>query len=136
MYLAFDFGYKRIGTAVGQAITKRARPLITLAALSGVPDWKEVKKLINEWQPEALIVGLPTTVDDTALYTTNAAKQFALQLQEQFDLPVHLVDERMTTVEARSQLFARGGYRYLKKTSVDNLAACLILEQWMNEHLD
>lgn len=133
MYLAFDFGYRRIGTAVGQAITRRATPLITLVAVAGVPTWQDIEKLIKEWQPEALIVGLPTCINNEELYTTEAAKQFALSLEEQFNLPVHLVDERMTTVEARSQLFAAGGYRKLKKSSVDNLAACLILEQWMNE---
>lgn len=132
VYLGFDFGYKRIGTAVGQRITQQARPLTTIAAIAGIPHWPHIKKLIDEWRPKALIVGLPTCVDDSSLYTTEAARLFAQQLEQQFKLPVHLVDERLTTVEARAQLFEQGGYQKLKKTPIDNIAACLILEQWLN----
>lgn len=133
IYLGFDFGYKRIGTAIGQSITGNARPLVTLRAEQGIPQWKEIKLLIQEWQPQALIVGFPTCINDKALYTTKAAKKFAQQLSEQFQLPVHLVDERLSTVEARAQIFAAGGYKKLKKTPIDNIAACIIVEQWLSE---
>lgn len=131
MFLGFDFGYKRIGVAVGQQITCRAQPLLTLEAKSGVPNWEEVQKLIKEWRPQALIVGLPTCIDDSEQYTTEAARVFAKQLAQRFDLAVHLVDERLSTVEARAQLFARGGYRKIKQSQVDSFAACIILEQWL-----
>lgn len=130
-FVGFDFGYKRIGVAVGQQITCSARPLTTLEAKQGIPSWPEVQKIINEWRPQALIVGLPTCIDDSDLYTTDAAREFARQLHQHFFLPVHLVDERLSTVEARSQLFAKGGYRKIKQSKVDSFAACIILEQWL-----
>ena len=131
VYLSFDFGYKRIGVAVGQQITSSARPLATVDAKLGVPNWDLVQKIINEWRPQALIVGLPTCIDDKELYTTAAARGFARQLRKRFSLPVHLVDERLSTVEARAQLFAEGGYRKIKQSQVDSFAACIILEQWL-----
>lgn len=131
VFLGFDFGYKRIGVAVGQRLTCSASPLTTLDAKMGVPDWNVIQKIIAQWSPQALIVGLPTCIDDSALYTTAAAKRFAKQLRKQFALPVHLVDERLSTVEARGQLFEQGGYRKIKKTEVDSIAACIILEQWL-----
>jgi putative Holliday junction resolvase len=132
IYLGFDFGYKRIGVAVGQQLTSSARPLHTLSANRGVPNWSQLQTLIKQWQPQALIVGLPTCIDGRALYTTRAAKTFAKQLHEKTNLPVHLVDERLSTVEARSHLFEQGGYRKIKQTEVDSIAACVILEQWLN----
>lgn len=131
VYIAFDFGFKRIGVAVGQRLTCSASPLATLAAKQGIPDWNLVQKLIAQWSPQALIVGLPTCIDNSELYTTSAARRFAKQLRKQFLLPVHLVDERLSTVEAREQLFAQGGYRKLKNSEVDSVAACVILEQWL-----
>ena len=131
VYLAFDFGYKRIGVAVGQALTQTAQPLITLKAQSGVPEWAQIEKLLQQWRPSALIIGLPTCIDDSELYTTVAAKKFAAQLQKRFALPVHLVDERLSTVEARARLFEKGGYRKIKNSEVDSIAACIILEQWL-----
>lgn len=134
VYLGFDFGYKRIGVAVGQRLTGSASPLITLEAKQGVPHWDVVQKLLNEWRPLALIVGLPTCIDDTELYTTAAARGFARQLRKRFSLPVHLVDERLSTVEARSHLFEKGGYRKIKNTEIDTIAACIILEQWLQDN--
>ncbi|MCC5014222.1 MULTISPECIES: Holliday junction resolvase RuvX [Legionella] len=131
VYLGFDFGYKRIGVAVGQQITCSARPLTTLDAKLGIPNWDAVQKIIAEWRPQALIVGLPTCIDDSEQYTTAAARSFARQLRKRFLLPVHLVDERLSTVEARAQLFAEGGYRKIKQSQVDSVAACVILEQWL-----
>ena len=131
VYLGFDFGYKRIGVSVGQQITCSALPLTTLDAKLGIPNWDAVQKIIAEWRPQALIVGLPTCIDDSEQYTTAAARSFARQLRKRFLLPVHLVDERLSTVEARAQLFAEGGYRKIKQSQVDSVAACVILEQWL-----
>ena len=135
VYLGFDFGYKRIGVAVGQKLTGSASPLTTLAAKLGIPNWENIEKLIATWQPVALIVGLPTCVDDSEQYTTHAARGFARQLRKRFALDVHLVDERLSTVEARSYLFDQGGYRKIKKAEVDSIAACVILEQWLQQDL-
>ena len=131
IYFGFDFGYKRIGVAVGQKLTASATPLTTLDAKNGVPDWDMLHKLIQEWRPIGLIVGLPTCINDKELYTTGAARGFAKQLRKRFALPVHLEDERLSTVEARSQLFAEGGYRKIKNSQIDSIAACIILEQWL-----
>lgn len=133
VYLGFDFGYKRIGVAVGQGITQSARPLSTISAKQGIPDWHLLQGLLKIWRPQALVVGLPTCIDDSEQYTTNAAREFAHQLEDRFSLPVHLVDERLSTVEARAQLFAKGGYRKIKNTEVDGIAACIILEQWLRD---
>jgi putative Holliday junction resolvase len=131
VYLGFDFGFKRIGVAVGQRLTCSASPLTTIAAQAGFPKWNVVADMIAQWTPQALIVGIPTCIDGRELYTTSAARRFAKELGKRFALPVYLVDERLSTVEARRQLFAQGGYRKLKKAEVDSVAACVILEQWL-----
>lgn len=131
VYLGFDFGFKRIGVAVGQHLTGSASPLPTLSAKQGVPDWNALSMLIQEWRPCALIVGLPKTIDDKKLYTTRASQQFANQLKVRYALPVHLVDERLSTVEARAHVFEQGGYRKIKQVQLDSIAACIILEQWL-----
>ncbi|MCC5791725.1 MAG: Holliday junction resolvase RuvX [Legionellaceae bacterium] len=131
VFLGFDFGYKRIGVAVGQSITASARALTTVNASAGEPQWAQIDKLIQAWQPAALIVGLPTCLDGSEQYTTPAARHFAQALAQRYHCPVHLVDERLTTKEARARLFAQGGYREIKRAQVDALAAVLILEQWL-----
>lgn len=133
VYIGFDFGFKRIGMAVGQTLTKSASPLPTIEAKLGVPNWNLIEVLLKQWKPLALVVGLPTTLDDQVLYTTSASRGFARQLKKRFALPVHLVDERLTTVEARAHLFDRGGYRKIKKSEIDSIAACIILEQWLQQ---
>lgn len=133
--LGFDFGYKRIGVAVGQSLTCSASPLATLDAKQGIPDWNVVQKLISQWQPSVLVVGLPTCIDGTEQYTTGASRGFARQLRKRYQLPVHLVDERLSTREARAHLFEQGGYRKIKQTEVDSIAACIILEQWLRGEL-
>jgi putative holliday junction resolvase len=131
-YLAFDFGMKRIGVAVGQTISATANPLVTLQAKEGVPNWAEVSMLINRWKPKGLIIGLPTMMDDSEQFITPLARDFAKKLGERFSLPTHLVDERLTSKEARSRLFDSGGYRALQeKGRVDQIAAVLILEDWL-----
>ena len=79
VYLGFDFGYKRIGVAIGQRLTLSASPLPTLHAKLGIPDWNIVQTLIKQWQPTELVVGLPTCIDGTEQYTTSAARGFARQ---------------------------------------------------------
>lgn len=134
VFLGFDFGLKRIGVAVGHTLMGRATPLKTLSAKQGIPDWTLIKKLISEWQPCAIIVGIPTKIDGGKQYTTKLAKQFANSLSERFQLPVHRVDERLTTVEARQQLFDDGGYKKLQQSEIDSYAAKLIVEQWIAEN--
>ena len=131
--LGFDWGTKRIGVAVGNTLLNQANPLKTLAARNGVPDWKDVGQLIKEWHPEALIVGVPLDISGKELATTARAKAFGVLLEQKFQLSVHLVDERLTTVEARQQLFEEGGYRKIQSSQVDSYAAKLMIEQWLFE---
>lgn len=132
--LAFDFGTKSIGVAIGQRITGTARPLTALKAQEGVPDWTLIEKLLKEWQPEEVVVGLPLNMDGTEQPLTARARKFAGRLHGRFGIKVSLQDERLSTVEARSGLFARGGYRALNKGSIDSASAVIILESWFESH--
>ncbi|WP_438864502.1 Holliday junction resolvase RuvX [Neptunicella sp.] len=129
--LGFDFGTKSIGVAVGQQITATAAPLEALKAQDGIPDWAEVEKIFNEWQPSGIVVGLPLNMDGTNQHTTFAAKKFANRLHARFKVPVETCDERLTTADAKSRLFELGGYKKLTKGKIDSVSACLILESWM-----
>lgn len=135
--LGFDFGTRRIGIAVGSRRLGSARALRTLDSASG-PDWKSIEQLILEWRPEALVVGVPLTLDGEAQSMTARARQFIQQLNTRFGLPVHGADERMSSMEAQSQLRNRraSGQRRqrLRDGDIDSTAAKLILEHWLSEH--
>jgi putative holliday junction resolvase len=120
--LAFDFGVKRVGVASGSTVLRRGQPLRTLA-LEGEARFTAIAALIKEWQPDALVVGVPFHPDGAAHDNTHRARRFARQLQGRFRLPVHEVDERYTTTEALAQ-----GAR-----DADAASAVLILEQFFNE---
>ena len=130
--LGFDFGLRKIGAAVGQFITLTATPLDFIIAKQGMPDWRHFKKLLDEWRPNCLVVGLPLAINGEPLSVTPFVESFAQSLKR-FDLPVYYADERMTTKEARQDLFERGGYKALTYGKVDSIAAAIILEQWMSE---
>jgi putative Holliday junction resolvase len=130
--IGFDFGTKRIGVAIGQQVTRIARSLLTLPAKNGVPPWDRVTQLVKKWQPEAFVVGIPLNMDGSEQPLTAAARTFASILLERYKLPVHEVDERLTTVDARERLFASGGYQALQDGQVDSMAAQLILQAWLD----
>lgn len=132
--IGFDFGMKRIGVAIGQTITQTARPLETLPAKEGVPDWQHLTKLLKKWQPSILVVGIPVNMDGSDQPITNHARQFARTLREQYNLRVDEMDERLTTKDARERLFAQGGYKALQDGQVDQVAAQLILQNWFALH--
>ncbi len=119
-YLAFDLGLKRTGVACGNALTRTATPLPTLVA-EGDARWPKVAAHIHEWQPDALVVGVPFHPDGAEHEGTLRARKFARQLHGRFGLPVHEVDERYTTTEAHS----------LGARDADAASACLILEQFL-----
>lgn len=133
--LAFDFGTKSIGVAIGQRITGTARALTALKAQDGTPNWSAIEKLLKEWQPEAVIVGLPLNMDGTEQPLTARARNFANKIHGRFGVQITLHDERLSTVEARSGLFERGGFRALNKGSVDSASAVIILESWFEQNL-
>ncbi|GGD49435.1 Holliday junction resolvase RuvX [Lacimicrobium alkaliphilum] len=130
--LGFDFGTKSIGVATGQQITGTAAPLAALTARDGIPDWDKVDALFQEWQPAAMVVGLPLNMDGSKQHVTFAAQKFANRLHARFRIPVYTCDERLTSADARARLFELGGFKKLDKHKVDSVAACLILESWMN----
>lgn len=133
MILAFDFGTRRIGVAVGQAVTETATPLSPITAKDGVPDWQKLEMLIAEWQPEAFVIGLPLNMDGSVSEMSHRARKFANRLQARFDCPSYLMDERLTSHEAKGIHLAQGGVADFKANSVDGLAAQLILESWFRE---
>ena len=120
-FLAFDFGTKRVGVATGNTLTGSAQPLKTVAA-AGAARFEAIGRLIKEWQPAALVVGVPFHPDGAAHDNTERARRFARQLHGRFKLTVHEVDERYTTTEAAS-----GGARDL-----DAASAAIILNQFLN----
>lgn len=132
--LAFDFGTKSIGVAIGQRITGTARPLTAIKANDGTPDWTQFEKLLKEWQPELVVVGLPLNMDGTDQPLTDRARKFANRLHGRFGVKVELQDERLSTVEARAGLFERGGFRALNKGSIDSASAVIILESYFENH--
>ena len=127
--LAFDFGMKRIGVAIGQKITQHARPLTTIPATDGIPKWSDIKALITKWQVNQLIVGLPLNLDGSDQEITLAAKKFSRRLRAKFNLPVALVDERYSTKHARSST----NFHRDEKAKIDSCAAAVILETWLRQ---
>jgi putative holliday junction resolvase len=118
--LAFDFGLKRIGVAVGEPELGTAHPL------PAVSDFSKIEKLVEEWKPASLVVGLPTSAKGEPHAMTRQAEDFARRLERRFKLPVARVDERFTSVEAEHRL------RGVKKKAIDSVAAQLILEQYFD----
>lgn len=134
-YLGFDFGLARIGVAVGQRITGTASPLATLHSRDEKPDWDGIARLLEEWRPAALVVGLPYNADGSRQPLTGRAERFARQLEGRFALPVHHVDERYSSRQASDSLRRRRreGRPRIRKTDIDAAAACIILEAWLRE---
>jgi len=130
-FLGFDYGTHKIGVAVGQTLTQSANPLTTLSNPRGKPDWQRIEALLKEWQPDALVVGHPFEMTDKEANNAPAAKKFSRQLHGRYHLPVHLVDERLTTREAWNQL---GNDAAKDVTKVDSFAAKLILETYLLEN--
>ncbi len=132
--LGFDFGTKSIGVATGQMITATAQPLAAIKANDGIPNWNIVEKVIADWKPDLVIVGLPLNMDGTEQPVTQRAKKFANRLNGRFGVKIALQDERLTTASAKEFIFSHGGYKALDKGKIDSVSAALILESWMQNH--
>ena len=128
----FDFGEKRIGVAVGETILKQAHPLTTIDSEIINIRFAQIADLINEWRPSLLIVGLPTHMDGTPHAMTNLSKKFAQRLEGRFNLPVIMVDERLSSFEAEQYLYAAGVSGIKQKKMVDAVAAQTILQSYFN----
>ncbi|UQB41699.1 Holliday junction resolvase RuvX [Thiomicrospira microaerophila] len=122
LVLGFDFGLKRIGIASGQTLTGSSGPLTTLTSHQGKTDWDGITKLINEWQPKALIVGLPLRLDGTEQPFTQNARKFGQRLHGRYQKPVFFVEEQLSSFEAEQRNL---------KTPIDAHAAQIILQNWL-----
>lgn len=137
--LAFDYGTSFIGVAVGQNITRTATPLPALKARDGIPDWVLIEKLIAEWRPQKLVVGLPLNMDGSESAIAARARKFAQRLHGRFGVAVELWDERLSSFEARGELLEqnrmnKSGGKKFRERGVDSLSARLILESWFAAH--
>lgn len=132
-YLGFDFGNKKIGVAVGYADTGIASPLQTIRSLNQVPDWNRIGQLIAEWQPVGLVVGISRKNDGSDNIVTPRMQKFCRQLHGRYNLPVHQIDETLTTFAAKQMLYDDLQVSAAKLWEVqDQLAAQIILQSWFD----
>ena len=135
--LAFDYGSRRIGVAVGQTTTGTASPA-GVVSVSGNPDWTAIERHVREWSPTRLLVGLPYNMDGSETILTGACRAFAGELARRHGLPVEFVDERLTSAAAQAELrdVRRSGARTrrVRREDIDAHAARLILETWLRGH--
>lgn len=132
--ICFDFGTKRIGVAVGQELTHTANALETINNINNKPDWDAINRIVVEWQPNAFVIGLPLNLDGTEHQLAGRVHNFANHLRERFKLPVYLMDERLSSVEA--ERIIAPGKKSIKqnKQTIDKIAAELILRSWLEQN--
>lgn len=128
--MAFDFGDRWIGVAVGQEMLGRGSGVARLKARDGIPNWDQIAELVDTWQPDLFLVGLPLNMDDSETDLCHRARKFARRLHGRYHRPAEMVDERLTTHEAKQDLFDRGETPDYAREGVDRRAAELILETW------
>lgn len=132
--LAFDFGLKRIGLAAGDTLTSSATPRPAVAVSHSGPDWISIERELRSLHPRILVVGAPYNADGTPGAIAPAARRFATELKKRFGLPVNMVDERWSSLEANEALKARraSGERRkrIRREDIDSAAAAVILERW------
>jgi putative Holliday junction resolvase len=135
--IAFDYGQRRIGVAVGQQVTNSASPLETVSNGDNGPDWQRIETIIREWRPQRLIVGMPMHADGSPSDMGKVVTQFIAEL-DRFDLPVAEVDERYSSTEAEARLRSQreeGLRGRISKEVIDTAAATFIAERWLKNEL-
>ncbi|GAB3113010.1 Holliday junction resolvase RuvX [Aestuariicella hydrocarbonica] len=132
--LAFDYGTQNIGVASGQSLTQSCSELPALKARDGIPNWDDVGKLLQEWQPDLVLVGLPLNMDDSESELSTRARKFGNRLHGRFGVQVQMVDERLSTFAAKEEAAERGHKGNYGQAPIDSIAARLILESWFNQH--
>ncbi len=132
--MAFDFGLKQMGVAVGQTITNTARPIDVVAVKAGNADWDKVDALVDDWGPDAFVLGLSLHMNGAKQSFHPQLEFFKKELSRRYKKEVFWSDERLTTVAAREQLFDDGGKRKLTKANIDAKSAEIILEQWLYDN--
>lgn len=131
--MAFDFGTQKMGMAVGQALIESATPLALFPMKDGVPQWENLLKIIKQHQPQLFLVGLPLNMDDSESELSTRARKFAKRLRHQSNIRTLMVDERLTTREARDELDHYQAQGRGKKLAADSLAAALLIESWYRD---
>ena len=131
--IGFDFGQKRIGVAVGNNISKTAQALITIDSSSNNQKFEVIQKIIEEWQPISIVVGVPFNVDGSEHKVTNLSRKFAKQLEQKYSLPTHLIDERYTSIEANHEIKDKKIDLKKKKLLIDQIAAKIILQSYLDQ---
>ena len=135
--LAFDYGLKKIGVAYGQSITGRAKKVDILKARDGIPEWNDVAKIINDWKPNFLVIGLPYNLDGSSSELLSRAVTFAHRLNGRFELPCYGSDERLSSADARIEQKKENIFRKQnKKVLIDDMAAIIILEDWFKKIIE
>jgi len=130
--LGFDYGTQRIGVAFGQSLTGTAQAVCVLKARDGIPDWKEIESLIEEWKPSLFVVGMPYNMDGSESELMVRATKFANRLNGRFNKPSYGMDERLSSAAAAEQLGDENrGTK--KRAAIDDIAAQIILESWFSE---
>ena len=132
--MAFDWGLRNIGIAVGNSTLGTSQPLTIVKARDGAADFKAIGALIREWQPDLLLVGEPLNMDGSEAEITPRARKFARQLEGRFNLPVALVDERLSSREAKAEQRDRGHRGHWGDQPIDAEAADIILRTWLSEN--
>lgn len=130
--LGFDFGTRRIGVAVGETLIRQAHPLTVIHGEANAERFAAIARLLEEWQPVLLVVGLPTHLDGTAHDMTARATRFANQLRGRFGLPVAMADERLSSLDAESRLRESGRNSKRARPHLDAVAAQVILQTWFD----
>ena len=130
--LAFDYGTQRIGVAFGQSISATAKAVAVLKAKDGIPDWNQIQRLIDEWKPGLFVVGLPYNLDGTESELLLRAIRFAYRLNGRFNLPSFGMDERLSS-KAAIEKIVTATHSTRKETTIDDIAAQIILENWFSE---
>jgi putative holliday junction resolvase len=132
--LAFDFGTRRIGVAIGEMMLGQARPLTIISAQANDARFSAIAKLIAEWQPTRLVVGLPHTLEGEDHDMTDRCRRFARQLEGRYGLPVAMVDERLSSAAADEQLRDQGLGWQARKQRIDAEAAAILLQNYFDEN--
>ncbi|MEJ2899820.1 Holliday junction resolvase RuvX [Acinetobacter sp. NS-4] len=130
MIMAFDFGTKKMGMAVGQSMIESANPLTLFPMKDGIPNWNALLKIVKQYQPTLFLVGLPLNMDDSESELSTRSRKFARRLRHQTNIETLMVDERLTTREARDELDQYQSQGRAKKLAADSIAAALFIESW------
>lgn len=131
--MAFDYGLRQIGVAVGNSLLCSTQPLAVIKANDGVPDWQVLTQLVTEWKPDVLVVGDPLNMDGTESELCQRARKFGRRLHGRLGLPVDMTDERLTSFEAKQISRERGHKGDYKRDPIDSQAAELVLQTWLAE---